>query len=84
MCFYDAIDFDEEALKAVIDQDKCVGCANCTQLCPPYAIRLMYKGKEVPISFPGAPGRIPENKRTTDKAESRSIVELWREFGLTP
>jgi dihydropyrimidine dehydrogenase (NAD+) subunit PreA len=84
VCFYDAIDFDEETLKAVINQDKCVGCANCTQLCPTYAIRLMYREKEVPVSFPGAPGRIPENKRTTDKVESRSIVELWREFGLIP
>jgi len=61
VCFYSAIEMEEEV--AIIDKEKCVGCALCAQMCSCEAIHLKLNGREVPVFWEGARGRIAEQKR---------------------
>ncbi len=42
-----AIDFDEKAKRALIDQSKCYGCGNCLLACRFEALNLVAR-KEIP------------------------------------
>jgi len=39
-CFLDALSLDEDAEKAVVDPEKCIGCGVCAVTCPQEALRL--------------------------------------------
>ena len=62
VCFYEAILY-QKGEKVSIDPKRCEGCGLCTQVCPKNALGLVLNGKDVPISWEGARGRIAEGKR---------------------
>lgn len=80
VCFYNAIKLNENK-KAAVDS-KCTGCGLCAQMCPVEAISLSYKGRTIPHTWAGAPGRKGERARTTEKAPSTSMYDLYKELGL--
>jgi MinD superfamily P-loop ATPase len=51
-CFFKAIELDEALGRAVIDEDKCMGCGVCTLTCAQEALRLKRVEREKPFSGP--------------------------------
>ena len=62
VCFFEAIVY-RKGEKISINTDRCEGCGLCTQVCPKDALKLVLEGKELPVTWAGARGRMAEGKR---------------------
>ncbi len=49
-CFFEAITLDEDAGRAVVDAEKCMGCGVCTITCEQEALKLVRVEREKPLA----------------------------------